>query len=106
MRREGQEMSRSGTLRRPMRPKTARQLEWGAIGVALIGLGLMVQPITHLLFRAGFWLLFVGGIGYVSTTFWRPGDVTWPNAARTLLWVVIVVLAVVGISAAIASALL
>ena len=97
-------MARCG--RRALHRDPVRRLGWGAIGLALGGLGLMVQPLTHGLFRVGFRLLFIRGIGTVSTTFWRTGDVTWPDAAKTLLWVVVVHLEVVGIGVVITLALL
>ena len=86
--------------------RAMRIVEWACIGVALTGLGLMVQPFAHLLFRVGFCLLFSAGIAYVSTTFWPSGGVTRRQMASTFAWVVAILLAAVAISVVLAPILL
>ena len=87
-------------------PRTARRVEWTLIATALLGLGCMVQPFTHAVFLVGFWLLFVAGILYVSTTFWPRDSVTWRVITTTLVWVVGVLGVVIVVSILIAPMML
>jgi hypothetical protein len=77
---------------------TRRRLERGCLAVALLGLVMMVQPVARVLFRPGFFALFVAGIAYVSTTFWRPEGVSARGIAATLLWTVATLTAIVALS--------
>ena len=91
-------MSASAPNRGHIKPRTRRRLEQGCLAVALLGLLMMVQPVTQLLFRPGFFALFVAGIAYVSTTFWRPEGVSARGIAATLLWTVATLTAIVALS--------
>jgi hypothetical protein len=75
-----------------------RRLERVCLGVALAGLLMMVQPLTRVLFRPGFFALFVAGIAYVSTTFWRPNGLTARGIVTTLLWTFLTLLGVIGLA--------
>jgi hypothetical protein len=59
---------------------------------------MMVQPVTQLLFRPGFFALFVAGIAYVSTTFWRAEGVSARGLVTTLLWTVVTLAGIVALS--------
>lgn len=81
-----------------VKPATRRRLERACLGVALTGLLMMTQPLTQLLFRPGFFALFVAGIAYVSTTFWRPEGVSTRGAVTTLLWTVVTLVGIIALS--------
>lgn len=69
-------------------------IEWGSLAVALSGLGALVQPFSLGLYTLGFPVLLVGGLVYISTTFWNPLTIT-PRRAFLLFVKVILVLAIV-----------
>ncbi len=91
-------MSASAPNGRYINPSTRRRLEHGCLAVALLGLLMMVQPVTQALFRPGFFALFVAGIAYVSTTFWRPEGVSTRGVMTTLLWTVVTLAAIIALS--------
>ncbi len=79
-------------------PTTRRRLERLCLGVALAGLLMMVQPLTRVLFRPGFFALFVAGIAYVSTTFGRPDGLTARGIVTTLMWTLLTLLGVIALA--------
>jgi hypothetical protein len=81
---------------RALSVRARRSVETGSIAFALAGLLLMIQPFAVALYTVGFWVLFVPGLVYVSTTFW-PVEVSAGQAVGLLLRVVVVLLLVVGV---------
>ena len=95
-----------GFLSEPLSPTARRRLEWGAILVALLGLGLMMQPLTRVVFKPGFAMLLGAGIFYVSTTFWGDEPITPKRALLLLFWVLLTLVLVIAISIALVPVLL
>ncbi|MBT3265959.1 hypothetical protein HN371_02345 [Candidatus Poribacteria bacterium] len=91
-------MKTSTSTKRAVTAETRQRLERLCLGVALVGLLMMVQPVTRMLFRPGFLALFVAGIAYVSTTFWRPEGLTARGIVTTLLWTFLTVLGIIALA--------
>lgn len=93
-------------MNRILSQKSRRLIEWSSILAALLGLTLMFQPFLFPLFLAGFWLLFIGGLLYISTTFWYDESLTVSAVLKTALKVLLTVAVVLAVAVSLVPILL